>query len=175
MRLPVEAWPCIGLQVFVPLSPRLLLIAFDPAIYTVSGRGLLTATDTDVETLNRLQAVYAMQNLFFLTPEKENLLSLSRTARRFRPERRASLATFAEQGGDEGELFVYNSLTPNLDLRISMLRVRKSADRVSLAERFGRRNDPRRGLPPIAGKRFMLSSRVTRTLADESRRRRSVP
>ncbi|HYN42998.1 MAG TPA: hypothetical protein VE129_14570 [Thermoanaerobaculia bacterium] len=114
-----------------------------------------------------MHAVYATQNLYFLTPGKENLISLSRSARPFRRERKASLATFAEQGGDEGELLVYNSLSPNLGLRLSMLRTRKSADRVSLADRFERRNDSRRSLPTIAGKRFVLSGRVTRPLADE--------
>lgn len=158
---------CIGLQVFVPLCPRLLLIGFDPAVYAASGHGLLKATSADVDVLNRLQAVYAMQNLYYLTPEKEDLLNLCRDARRHRAERRASLATYTEQGGDEGELLVYNSLTPNLGLRFSMLRVRKAADRVPLPDRFGRRIDARRGQATLAGKRFLLAKRETSSLADE--------
>ena len=65
----VTGTQCRGLQIFLPVSPQLLLYLFDAAVYKLarSSRRLVSATRQDMESLNRLQLVAARENVYFDT------------------------------------------------------------------------------------------------------------
>jgi len=57
-----------GLQIFLPISPRFLLIAFDPKIYRVGNRKQSTyqlERRNDCDLINALQIVNAEENVYF--------------------------------------------------------------------------------------------------------------
>jgi hypothetical protein len=55
-----------GLQLFLPLSPSMVLAIFDPATYQYGGKGFIcTAGPADVAHLNRMQAVNAYSCFYF--------------------------------------------------------------------------------------------------------------
>jgi hypothetical protein len=54
------------LQLFLPLSPSMMLAIFDPATYEYGGKGFVcTAGPSDVAHLNRMQAVNAHSCFYF--------------------------------------------------------------------------------------------------------------
>jgi len=56
-----------GLQLFMPLSPRVTLAVYDPGVYDYGDKDSLfvEATATDVESLNRMQTINALECCFF--------------------------------------------------------------------------------------------------------------
>lgn len=55
-----------GLQLFMPLSPNMLLALYDPSTYEYSGKGFVCrAGPSDVAFLNRMQAVNALSCIYF--------------------------------------------------------------------------------------------------------------
>jgi Protein of unknown function (DUF4238) len=86
-----------GLQLFLPLDPRHILIFFDDAVYKIGGRRLSSqrvdvTVEDDVRALNLLQAVSADCFLYFNDQlPSAAVTDLVRTATRFRPQDRAQL------------------------------------------------------------------------------------
>jgi hypothetical protein len=71
-----------GLQIFLPISPRLLLFGFDPKIYRVGNRRQSTyqlERRNDCDLINALQIINAEENVYFydrdLLPEIRVLLT----------------------------------------------------------------------------------------------------
>ena len=57
---------CKGLQLFMPLSPSMVLALFDPSTYQYGGKSFVCrAGPSDVKHLNRMQAVNALSCLYF--------------------------------------------------------------------------------------------------------------
>lgn len=171
----------IGLQLFLPLSPRILLVLFDDTIYRCrDAKNLVTATPADIDALNLLQAVYAQENLYFLSDGLTPFLDLCRRAKEARAKRSAFLSRFAradqalEKGGTRSEILHWGTVMPNLHLRLSFLRLRKAAENVPLKDRFGYRpqppdpdeppEDPR--LDDLAGRRYAPGTTIHRKLLD---------
>lgn len=176
----------IGAQFFLPLSPRLLLALYDGKVYVTRQQGELhTATERDVDVINVLQAVFASENLYYLTEGVTSLLDLSRRARPFRAMRKVQLRTFSEapetreEGGTYSDLVFWQTTMPNLHLSLDLMRVRKAAARVPNEERHGIRDVPldsadaeaeRRAnhtADRLVGKRFASTGVETRGLVDE--------
>lgn len=138
-----------GIQLFLPLSPSLLLVLYDEAIYRPRQQGdLLAATPQDLDSLNYLQAVYAQENLYFLTGSRSDFLALHRRARGARTKRRAFVSRYGradqelEEDGRRSEIMHSGTTMPNLRLRLDFLSLRKSAARTPLDQRFGYRSQP---------------------------------
>jgi hypothetical protein len=184
-RLGGNGVVCIGAQLFMPLSPRLLLALYDGKIYTTRDQGELhTATERDVDTINFLQAVFAKENLYYLTDGLTPLLDLSRRARPFRGERKVKLQVFTEtpetheENGRHSDLVFWQTTMPNLKLSLDLLRVRKAAALVTNEERHRERPIPpepeeaekmwkaNRAADRLMGKRFVPVGTKTRALVD---------
>lgn len=184
-RLGGNGVVCIGAQLFMPLSPRLLLVLYDGKIYTTRRPGdLHTATERDVDTINFLQAVFAKENVYYLTDGLTPLLDLSRRARPFRGERKVKLQVFSEtpethqENGRHSDLIFWQTTMPNLRLSLDLLRVRKAAARVTNEERHGERPIPpdpeeaeklwlaNRAADRLMGKRFAPTGTKTLSLVE---------
>ena len=70
-----------GLQIFLPISPEFLVVAFDPGLYRVGSRRRTfyqIERDEDCELINALQILNAEENLYFLDAgEIANIRALS--------------------------------------------------------------------------------------------------
>lgn len=169
-----------GVQLFLPLSPNLLLVLYDDAIYRQRERGdLLTSSLEDVASMNFLQVVYAQENLYFLTDGQTDLLALHRRARRPRTKRRAFVSRYAradqvlEEDGTRSEIMHSGTTMPNLHLRLGFLSLRKNAARTPLDRRFGHRPQPpdpdedleaHRTADRLVGRRYALEHATHRDL-----------
>lgn len=164
--LGVSGWSNSGVQVFFPLSPRALLLLFDPSIYKVgrSHRGSTATRISDEESvmqLNSLQIMNAQHNVYFASfadPEKAMRECRSLAARR--PKTRY---TFVEAEGVEADgkestiMHGYEPLLP-IRLTISAIKIRKRPRQVPLDHRatMYRKEVPRTeaansafGAPPV--------------------------
>lgn len=61
----VLGFACSGLQLFLPLSPRHLLVKYDAAIYAPPRSTVHVRATDSVHTVNRLQCAYAQRHLYF--------------------------------------------------------------------------------------------------------------
>lgn len=178
---PGHGFMTIGLQLFLPLSPRVLLLLFDGTIYRQRDANTLqTATPADTNALNLLQAAYAQENLYFLSDGLTPFLELRRRATDARAKRSAFVSQFTradqalEEDGTRSEVMRWGTVMPNLHLRLSFLSPRKTAARVPLTDRFGYRpqppdpdeppEDPR--VSELAGRRYALRTTTHRKLLD---------
>ena len=137
-----------GLQIFLPLSPRYVLVLYDAEVYRVKRctACAVTASSRDVRILNGLQVVSADQNVYFA--DWDLLSGIREVARSFgwaRRTRRIRVLEFPEVGGGSS-LIGEHEWVPNLRMHLSFLRVRRAARRIGLTRRpmlF------RQGLPPM--------------------------
>lgn len=139
----VIGWDCRGLQAFVPLSPRVLLMLYDLETYRVDGdRGTKHVTTLqnvrDVHGLNSLQALNAHENLYFLsapTPEMEAFFHQMREKRE--KGRSAFVVTKPTKRADGTASQLLHTFEPLLPIRLapSFIKVRQSAKSVPLYQR----------------------------------------
>jgi Protein of unknown function (DUF4238) len=171
-----------GIQLFLPLSPRLLCVLYDDAIYRPREQGdLLATTHQDVDSMNFLQAAYAQENLYFLNDSESDFLALHRRARDARTKRRAFVSRYAradqelEEDGTRSEIMHSGTTMPNLHLRLGFLSLRKSAARTPRDKRFGYRPQPpdpdedmeaHRNADRLVGRRYALLHATHRNLLD---------
>ena len=127
-----------GLQLFLPLSPKVLLYAFDAAVYKLvrTGKRGADATATDVSRLNRLQFIGASENVYFV---KEPLgEKLQRTATATAPIREAAkprLVRAVDDADKNSELLHQFWPMPQLGLNLSFVQVRPKAEETPLLSR----------------------------------------
>lgn len=139
----VLGWQSRGLQVFYPLSPTVLLMLYDPAIYKVGGRrnqfsSSLSNTD-DITHLNALQILNSVDNIYFAdADEAATLLELTKKISPNRPKRRV---TFVESesdpmpdGSTESLIHFYPALL-RWCLNVSKIKFRKGTTSVPLHQR----------------------------------------
>ena len=137
-----------GLQLFVPLSPRFLLILYDGATYEAGGvfkflrRG--KATPADVNSLNKLLLLGAEENVYFARWDQRRMIRrLLPEINHFRREDTTAVQEYAQDDDPNGSLIHGYERLQNVSLNLSFLRIRKSARRVPLEERAqGLRSQP---------------------------------
>jgi hypothetical protein len=121
-----------GLQVFLPLSPELLLLAFDQDVYRV-GRPernvIKMARKEDVDLINALQVMNSNECLYFR--DEEDVLHSGYLLSKFR-NRRPRLADFVEiskiiEGGREGSSLIVHATAIPLPGIWSFCKMRKQA------------------------------------------------
>jgi hypothetical protein len=116
-----------GLQKFLPLSPRHVLVLFDSETYKVGGRKLRHTNvdvthDGDVDELNLLQAINADDTLYFNDDAKEGYVKdLARRARKQRQRERPTVTKHKgiAPDGTVGDIYAtsYVDIRKNLKLR----------------------------------------------------------
>ena len=123
-----------GLQIFVPLSPKQFLILYDGNTYEHAKKQIVS--ESDIKTLNEVQVISAETNLFFSDWNRTE--EVQDTAARSAHRRMADPTVVEQFASDDG----YGSLrhlyieTPNVELDLSFLRIKKRALRVPLTKRL---------------------------------------
>jgi hypothetical protein len=117
-------WQCKGLQIFLPLGPRHLLMLYDGEVYRVGGRKHLETrveitNEWDVEALNILQAANAEDVLYFhAATERQHVLDAVTRAGRHRRADRIEVGEYdgIGPGGERGRLL----MASKVDLRTGL-------------------------------------------------------
>ena len=125
-----------GFQAFCPISPRTVIMLFDPGTYELTSTAAKAgkrseATESDIRQLNRMQALSAAQNLYANAPDLlEDVPALIRAVAAERETNEPQLAEYkSTEQGDQSTLLVGHSVMPNLSLDLSFTRIRWSADK----------------------------------------------
>lgn len=136
-------WNCVGLQLFLPLSPSATLLLYDTSVYKVegsrAGRQTTSLTDSShVEQFNSLQALNALENVYFMNEPPQNLWRFMETMRLKRPGSRAVFEESAPKrlsSGDIGKtIHTYEAMLP-VRLTLPQISIRRRARRVPLEQR----------------------------------------
>jgi uncharacterized protein DUF4238 len=144
-----------GLQVFFPLTARSCLLLYDGGIYSVLGPDRKTrrsvCADGDVAAINRMQLVFADQNVYFSRWDDAD--ALQELLQSVKAQRQADRTVVAEYGHDtdsQRSLIVSFERMPNIALNLSLMRVRWRPRSVSLHDRIrpDRAYRPGATLPP---------------------------
>ena len=141
----VLGWDCSGLQVFLPLSPRLLLILFDPAVYKVEGtkKGLRTTAIREtchVRRLNELQVLNAHENIYYSAPPTAAFERFCEAVTDRRLTGRTSMMESVPlERADGTSTQVLHSFEPLLPVRLDLphIDIRRRARKVPLDARGG--------------------------------------
>ena len=125
-----------GFQAFCPISPRIVVMLFDPGAYELTSTAAKAekrseATESDIRQLNRMQVLSAAQNLYANTPDLlEDVPAIIRTVAAERETKEPQLAEYqSTKHGDQSALLVVHNVMPNLSLDLSFTRTRWSADK----------------------------------------------
>ena len=120
-----------GLQIFLPISPKIALIFFDHNVYSVGKRHSLTVNvdlSKDVYELNTLQMCSAMNCVYFRDSELD-VNSLSRKASSFLRQKKGTLnVLLGKKTKNERKEFIEMSREDvRTNLALSFLRLTKNA------------------------------------------------
>jgi hypothetical protein len=131
---------CSGFLLFLPLSPKFLLLLYDKHVYKIksAANGLVEVADSsDVSQLNMLQAVHADNVVLFSEQSySESVCDLFKKARHPRSAIRPHVEEFvADDDPKHYSLLALHAPMPNLKLRLSFLSLRTKARRVALFDR----------------------------------------
>jgi hypothetical protein len=117
----VAGWATTGLQVFIPISPELIVTFYDGSIYKVGNRKqevVNVSSQSDVKALNTLQILNAHQNVYFKNAAQgDEVLSLFGCCSRLRAKEKTAtrIVQAVDETGALGELQHTHKL--NLDFR----------------------------------------------------------
>lgn len=131
---------CRGLLIFVPLTPRILLLKYDSDLYYVPESRDFTLTLTDVQNikaLNYLQIACASRNVYFSGHEAtgESLMRLLRNAVRISQESRVRTDMLVQKDNANRLLEITYVANRPLALDIPWLKIRRQFERTPLKAR----------------------------------------
>ncbi|MBD1844312.1 DUF4238 domain-containing protein [Cyanobacteria bacterium FACHB-63] len=141
---------CKGLEIFLPISPRHLLILFDRDVYGVGNRNDVVIDVTngaDVKALNLLQCISANENLYFNEEISEaQIRYLMNHANRRRREAKANVDEYVNSKTDEEMRFLLHLYGADVkcSLSLSFIRLLKKAKQYILGDKVLHVRDPRR-------------------------------
>ncbi len=127
-----------GLQVFLPLSPSILLLLFDGWAYKVGNNDLVSEDlpDEDIASLNAMQVANAEENLYFSDwARAEEVSDLFQASKRYRRKSRAKVIEYEDVANPNSSLLQLSYYIPYLHLKLSFVSLRRDARRVPLLER----------------------------------------
>ena len=124
-----------GIQIFLPLSPKHMLVTYDKDVYYYVKKQL--PSETDIEVLNSLQVISANRNLYFNDARQsaavENLASKYAHLRQDDP---VTVEQFSNDENPQDSLLHGYDQTPNVGMNLSFLHVKHRASRVSISKRL---------------------------------------
>ena len=155
-----------GIQIFLPLSPKHVLVMYDKDVYDYVKKQL--PTETDVEVLNGLQVISASNNLYFNDGTKSAIVQdLASQYAHLRQDDPTVLAEFSSDDNPQHSLAITYDQTPNVGLNLSFLRVKQRAARLSISKRLRNALRPPFRQPAVrrGGPTETFSTRVTSTVS----------
>jgi len=144
---------CRGLQIYVPLSPKVGALLFDSGVYKVGKKGTAAsskATAEDTQRLNQLVFLAAHENLYFADWEQRPEIADRICAIEKGDSYKARVTEAVEEGNDMSSLLHSYEVQPTLSVSLSFVTVRREARRVPLFDRarLFRKRIPLPGPPP---------------------------
>lgn len=134
----VTGWACAGLQVYLPLSPRHILLLWNPEIYSMSGgprRELRISHPRDVYGLNAVRLLSVQSNLYY-RPDAATAKAIDALPFHWHSDRVEALRLHrAHSDEDDSYLMHFYEEQPDVKLDLSFLDVRREMRRVPLAQR----------------------------------------
>lgn len=151
-----------GLQIFMPLSPRDYMILYDGKVYDCVKNQIISVSDIDA--LNNIQVISAEANLYFSDWDR---LEEIKKAVADTPHFRVIDSTIIQQfvnDDDENDTLIHTYIeTPNLELDLSFLRIKKRALRIPADKRLDVRG--REFKIPFLRSRAKTSRRYSKRIA----------
>ncbi len=124
-----------GLQIFLPLSPKHVLVMYDKDVYDYVKKQL--PTEADVAVLNGLQVISANNNLYFNDGNESAVIqNLASHYAHLRQDETIILEEWSSDENPQHSLIHSHGQTPNVGLNLSFLRVKRRADRLSMSKRL---------------------------------------
>jgi Protein of unknown function (DUF4238) len=168
----VLGWGCVGIQIFVPVSPRHLLLLYDAKVYAIEtndGRRSSRIIDVaEIRNINSFQIVTARENIYFRDAAMAAplLAQIERLAPRRRSRRNITIQTRPVANGDGASELVhqFERMVP-LALSVGSVRIKRNLRRISLDRRAAMVRTPK----PSAGDRpdgFPLRYAARRSFSD---------
>ncbi|MNJ86504.1 hypothetical protein D3C87_40040 [compost metagenome] len=130
----------IGLQIFIPLSPSISIIFYDPKIYNIGNKRhhyLDITREDDIDQLNLLQILNCKNNLFFNEGISENYISeLFIVSKQFKKANQAvsSIHDLHEEGSNGSRLLRMGTTECEIDLNIKGMTVNSGASKVKFTD-----------------------------------------
>ena len=124
-----------GLMVFVPLSPRHLVLLYDSDVYKVENKRTslsYVSNSSDLTTLNALQVINSENVLLFSDWTELNLIRqvVARTKKYRRRDSSEAVEFVRPEGSDSDFLFQIYPVPHNIHLNLSFVRLTRDAKRV---------------------------------------------
>lgn len=125
---------CLGLQIFLPLSPRYQIVFFDSDVYKVGGRKLRNMLvdvnlQNDVEALNTLHVANAYEHVYIDdTMDIWTLRRIIKRACRFRGSENTVVREYEGETGEDGRqesLFHFNKVDIRMGLKLHCVNIPK--------------------------------------------------
>lgn len=137
----------VGLQMFLPVSPDVCILAYDDVVYkSGSVNRILYANERDVYTLNVMQSINALENLYFDNYNISDYVdSVYQKSKKYRESTGVVINEYVSEDDEDKTLVSQHLSIPNLSLNLSFLEVRKDAKKVPIYERV---NTYRKEPPP---------------------------
>ena len=152
-----------GIQIFLPLSPKHVMVMYDKDVYDYVKKQ--PPTETDVEVLNGLQVISANNNLYFNDGRKSTAVEdITSKYAHLRQDDPTVLDQFSGDENPQHSLVHSYDQTPNVGLNLSFLRVKRRADRLSISKRLQKALRPPHRHPAVrrGGPTETFSTRVAR-------------
>ena len=152
-----------GIQIFLPLSPKHVLVMYDKDVYDYVKKQ--RPTEADVEVLNGLQVISASNNLYFNDGNKPAVVQdLASDYAHLRQNDPTALEEFSSDDNPVHSLAIAYDQTPYIGLNLSFLRVKRRAARASISKRLQKALRPPFREPAVrrGGSTERFSTRVAR-------------
>ncbi len=152
-----------GLQVFLPLSPRHILVMYDKDVYDYIKKQ--PPTEADIEVLNGLQVISASNNLYFNDIGQSYAIEKLASGYAYL-RRKAPMIVDELSSNEKPQSFLVHGYqqTLNVGLNLSFLRIKRRAGRLSISRRLRNtfRSPYRRPTSKRRGATETFSTRVAR-------------
>ncbi|MNF88215.1 hypothetical protein D3C81_1520250 [compost metagenome] len=118
---------CKGLQIFLPISPTILLHYYDPECYKTGdrkSRAVQITEQRDMDSLNLLQFVNASENIYFSDAQKSRFSTL-KSAISLRPTNKTKISTYPNWETDthRSELWVSSKQSNKINMSLSCIKI----------------------------------------------------
>lgn len=145
---------CAGLQIFMPLSPEVVLLLYDEDVYDVDRQehsSVLVRQPKEVTGINGLQLCSAEHNLYYRN-DHTLAANIEGLPWRWRDQRVGKTHVGIYESPDDGSTLVaHHVLQPNVRLDLGFVRVRKAIRHITLAQRARMKRSGARELHKLLG------------------------
>lgn len=154
LEVGMLGFACSGLQIFFPLSPRHLLVKYDPEIYIQPKATVHIRASESVLSVNRLQYAYAERQLYFSgdSATRDSLVAPEREMLRAPRSKNVQVKRLKEVDGPTEMVLWYAQQAP-LKLRLPWLPIRRSKTQVPVEQRAHARRQ--KAMKAIESSRFV--------------------